>query len=412
MKKAKEASQVEAKQEVDNTKIMSEGGDMKVSEPKVKEEKPKKPSALQEDGSYKVDLSETPKTEKDAGKTLSKKDESKISDKKEKEEKVEEKVDTPVLEEITDSKEEEKEDKKEVKKEVKEKEPVLDEKTKETTPGMELPENVEKLVKFMNETGGTVEEYVRLNADYSKVDDNDLLRSYYEQTKDHLSNDEINFMIEDNFSYDKDVDDPKDVKRKQLAYKEAVAEARNHLEGLKDKYYKEVKLGSKLLPDQQKAVEFFNRYNKEQEERSELAVKSKAHFNKETDKVFNDNFKGFEFKVGDKKYRYNVKDVGQVKESQSDVMNMFNKFLDKDQFITNASEYHKTIFTASNADAIANHFYEQGKADAIKQVTSDAKNINMDPRKTSSGVVETQGQKYKVVTGDDSSKLKFKLKNY
>jgi len=399
----------EKQQEVDNTEIMSEGGDMKVSEqPTVKEEKPKKESALQEDGSYKVNLSETPKTEKDAGKTLSKGDESKVSDKKEnKEEKVEEKVDSPVLEEITDS--EETTDDKPVKE--KTKEPVL-ENTKETTPGMELPENVEKLVKFMNETGGTLEEYVRLNADYSKVEDSDLLRSYYQQTKGHLSQDEISFMIEDNFSVDKDIDDPKDVKRKQLAYKEAVAEARNHLEGLKGKYYEEVKLGSKLLPEQQKAVEFFNRYNEEQEQRNELAVKSKAHFNKETDKVFNDKFKGFDFKVGDKKYRYNVKDAAMVKETQSDVMNMFNKFLDKNQFITDASEYHKTIFAASNADAIANHFYEQGKADAIKQVTSDAKNINMDPRKTGSGVVETQGSKYKVISGDDSSKLKFKLKNY
>jgi hypothetical protein len=404
---------METQKEVENTKIMSEGGDTKVTQPKVKEEKPKKPSALQEDGSYKVDLSKTLKTEKDAGKILSKGDESKVSNKEPDKESGEEKkkereVETPVLEEITDS--EEKTEETTVKE--KTKEPVLEKETKKTTPGMELPENVEKLVKFMNETGGTLEEYVRLNADYSKVDDSDLLRSYYEQTKSHLSHDEINFMIEDNFSFDKDIDDTKDVKRKQLAYKEAVNEARQHLEGLKGKYYEEVKLGSKLLPEQQKAVEFFNRYNKEQEQRNELAVKSKAHFNKETDKVFNDEFKGFDFKVGDKKYRYNVKDADVVKEAQSDVMNMFNKFLDKNQFITNASEYHKTIFAASNADAIANHFYEQGKADAIKQVTSDAKNINMDPRKTDSGIVETQGQKYKVISGDDSSKLKFKLKNY
>ena len=410
MKKAKEASQVEAKQEVDNTKIMSEGGDMKVSEPKVKVEKPKKPSLKTEDGDYKVNLSETPKTEEDAGKTLPKGDEDKVSDKKEKKEVSQEKeIEIPVLEEITDS--EEKTSKKGVKKEVKKEEPVVED-TKNTTPGMELPENVEKLVKFMNETGGTIEDYSRLSADYSKVDDDVLLRNYLQQTKEHLSQDEINFLIEDKYNFDEDVDEPKDIKRKKLAYKEAVAEARKSLEIQKEQYYSDLKLGSKLPPEAQKAIEFFNRYSNEQEQQHELNLKQKASFNKETDKVFNDNFKGFEFKVGDKKYRYNVKDVGQVKESQSDVMNMFNKFLDKDQFITNASEYHKTIFTASNADAIANHFYEQGKADAIKQVTSDAKNINMDPRKTSSGVVETQGQKYKVVTGDDSSKLKFKLKNY
>ena len=399
---------MEKQQEVDNTEITNEGGDMKVPAPEAKEEKPKKESALQEDGSYKVDLSETNKTKEDAGKTLSEGDESEVSDKKEeKEEKVEEKVDAPVLEEVTDSEEKVKE---EVKEEVEKEEPVL-ENTKDTTPGMELPENVEKLVKFMNETGGTVEDYVKLNADYSKVDDDSLLRSYLEQTKGHLSQDEINFLIEDKYSFDEEIDEPKDIKRKKLAYKEAVAEARKTLESQKDKYYSDLKLGSRLPEDAQKAMDFFNRYEKEQEKAKELNEKTRQHFNKETDKVFNDNFKGFDFKVGDKKYRYNVKDAKSVKENQSEIMNIFKPFLNEDNTIKDASGYHKSIFTASNADAVANHFYEQGKADAIKDMTSKAKNINMD-RKTDLGTVESGGQKFKVVSGDDSSKLKFKLKNY
>ena len=394
---------MEKQQEVDNTEIINEGGDMKVSEPKVKEEKSKKPSARQEDGSYKVNLSENPKTEEDAGKTLSKGDESKVSNKEEKEEKVEEKVDTPVLEEITDSE-------KETPKKVEKEEPVV-ESTKETTPGMELPENVEKLVKFMNETGGTIEDYVKLNTDYSKLEDSDLLKDYYRQTKGHLSGEEIDFLIEDKFNFDEDADDPTDIKRKKLAYKEAVAEARNVLETNKKTYFDELKLGSRLSPDQQKAVNFFNRYNKEQEQANELAEKTKAHFNKETDKVFNEDFKGFDFQVGDKKYRYNVKDVENIKENQSSIMNLFQPFMDDNQMIKNASGYHKSIFAASNADALANHFYEQGRADAIKNMTSEAKNINMD-RKTDTGTVDTSGEKFKVVSGDDSSKLKFKLKNY
>jgi len=394
---------MEKQQEVDNTEIINEGGDMKVPTPEVKEEKPKKQSAKQEDGSYKVDLSETPKTKEDAGKTLSKGDESKVSNKEEKEEKVEEKVDTPVLEEITDSE-------KETPKEVKKEEPVV-ESTKEKTPGMELPENVEKLVKFMNETGGTIEDYVKLNTDYSTIEDSDLLKNYYQQTKGHLSGEEIDFLIEDNFNFDEETDDPKDIKRKKLAYKEAVAEARNVLETNKKTYFDELKLGSKLPPEQQKAVDFFNRYNKEQEQANELANKTKAHFNKETDKVFNEDFKGFDFQVGDKKYRYNVKDVESIKEDQSSIMNLFQPFMDDNQMIKNASGYHKSIFAASNADALANHFYEQGRADAIKNMTSEAKNINMD-RKTDTSTVDTSGEKFKVISGDDSSKLKFKLKNY
>ena len=407
MNKTKETSKVEVKTEVDNTEIISEGGDMKVSEPKQKQEKPKKPSNKQEDGSYKVDLSKTDKTKKDAVQEQEQlQSKEKVEEKEQ--EKVEEKVDAPVLEEVTDSKETT--DKKPV--EEKTKEPVV-ENTKNTTPEMELPENVEKLVKFMNETGGTIEDYSRLNADYSKVEDNDLLRNYLQQTKEHLSQDEINFLIEDKYNFDEDVDEPRDVKRKKLAYKEAVNNARKHLEGLKDKYYEEVKLGSKLLPEQQKAVEFFNRYNTEQEKANEQAVTAKAHFDKETDTVFNEDFKGFDFKVGDKKYRYNVKDVKSTKEFQSDVMNLVTPYLDPDtKKLTDASGYHKMLFTASNADSISNHFYEQGKADAIKQMTSEAKNINMDARKTDTGSVDTKGGKFKVVSGDDSSKLKFKLKNY
>jgi|TARA_R100000353_G_scaffold127991_2_gene90856 hypothetical protein len=391
------------KQEVENTEeVLSEGGDMKAPAKETKEEKPKKESALQEDGSYKVDLkqSSTNKTENDALRE-------KIKDDKksnEEEEQVEEKeeVDSPVLEEVTDTDSEEP-----VKQEVKE--PVV-ENTKEKTPEMELPENVEKLVKFMNETGGTIDDYVKLNTDYSKLEDSDLLKSYYQQTKGHLSGEEIDFLIEDRFNFDEDADDPRDIKRKKLAYKEAVAEARNALETTKNTYFEELKLGSRLTKEQQKAVDFFNRYNKEQGQANELAENQRRHFNNETDKVFNENFKGFDFQVGDKKYRYNVKDAQSVKENQMEVMNLFRPFMGENNFIKDPTGYHKSIFAASNADAIANHFYEQGKADAIKNMTSEAKNINMD-RKTDTGSVKPKSN-VRLVSGDDSSKLKFKLKNY
>jgi len=367
----------------------------------------KKESNLQDDGSYKLNLSETDKNEKDALRKEIKNDEKSNEEKIVKEEKNEE-VETSIIEEVTDEEEvvETTEESSDAEENLEELKP-----SKEKTPEMELPENVEKLVKFMNETGGTLEDYVKLNADYSKVDDDVLLNSYYQQTKGHLTQDEINFLIEDKFSFDEEVDDPRDVKRKKLAYKEAVAEAKSSLQKMKDQYYEDLKLGSRLTPEQQKAQNFFNRYNKEQEQANELAEKTRLHFNKETDKVFNENFKGFDFQVGDKKYRYNVKDSKSVKENQSEIMNLFKPFMGENNMIKNASGYHKSLFAASNADAIANHFYEQGKSDAIKQMTSEAKNINMDPRKTSK-VVDADGTKVRVISGDDSSKLKIKLKNY
>ena len=275
---------------------------------------------------------------------------------------------------------------------------------------IELPENIEKLVEFMKNTGGSIEDYVRLNADYSEVDNKSLLYEYYKQKKSHLTRDEIDFLIDDKFSFDEEVDEERDIKRKKLAYKEEIAEAKSFLEGLKDKYYDEVKLNSKLNPDQQKAIDFFNRYNEEQSETKKMQKAQSMHFQNETDKVFNENFKGFDFKVGENKYRFKVGNAQSVKETQSNVLNVLNKYVDSNNMLTDAAGYHKALFAASNADALANHFYEQGKADAISNMTKDAKNINMDPRKTDSGFVDAGGVKVRAIAGDDSSKLKIKLR--
>ena len=388
---------------MENEKQQEEVVETKVAEDvKSEETKVETPSNKNEDGDYRIDLS------KPAPEPAKEKVEEPVA-----EEKVEEKPEQQeesIIQEVTEEEQEEQE--------VEEKEPVetdapdpfTEEENK--TPEMELPENVEELVKFMNETGGTLEDYVRLNADYSNVDDEALLREYYKSTKPHLSSEEVNFMLEDNFSYDEATDEPRDIKRKQLAHKEAVAQARNHLDGLKAKYYQEVKLGSRLAPEQQKAIDFFNRYNKEQAQVSELTAKQQKHFNQQTDRVFNENFKGFDFQVGDKKYRYNVKDAQQVRENQSDVLNVFSKYIDSNNMLQDAKGYHKSLFAAQNADALANHFYQQGKADAIKQLTSEAKNVNVDGRKTSDGVVKIGGTKMKVISGDTSSSRKFKLKDY
>jgi len=318
-----------------------------------------------------------------------------------------EKVEEPVIEEITE------EEKTPVENNTGG-EPLVEDKQPEQIkePEINLPEGIQDLVKFMEETGGSIEDYSRLNADYSNVDENTLLREYYKQTKPHLSYDEVSFLLDDKFSFDEEIDEERDIKRKKLALKEEVANANKFLNETKEKYYKEVKLGSKLAPEQQKAIDFFDRYNKEQQSAEELLKQQTQHFQQQTSKVFNQEFKGFNFDVGDKKYRFNVKDVNKVKETQSDLLNVFNKYVGDNKMLQDAGGYHKALFAASNPDKIANHFYEQGKADAIKQLSAEAKNINMDPRKTSSGYVEAGGIKVKAISGDDDSKLKFKLKNY
>jgi len=303
----------------------------------------------------------------------------------------------PVLEEITEE-------------EVVEVEEQVEEAiaTAEAT-GEALPENVQKLVDFMEETGGDISDYVKLNQDYSKLDDNSLLREFYNQTKPHLDNEEINFLMEDTFSYDEDIDDDRDIRRKKLALKEQVASAKSHLDGQKSKYYEEIKAGSKLTTEQQKAVNFFDRYNKESEVTQKAAKQNTDVFTQKTEQVFNDKFKGFEYNVGDKKYRFNVNNANEVKNTQSDINNFTKKFLDKNNTLSDAKGYHKSLYTAMNADAVAKHFYDQGRADAMKSSIAKAKNVDMNPRQ-SHGKIEAGGTTYKVL-GQDSSDFKFKIKN-
>ena len=275
--------------------------------------------------------------------------------------------------------------------------------------GKPIPENIQKLMDFMEDTGGDLNDYVKLNQDYNELDDTALLREYYKQTKPHLDNEEINFLMEDTFSYDEDVDDDRDIRRKKLALKEQVASAKSHLDGQKSTYYEEIKAGSKLTSEQQKAINFFDRYNKESEANKKQAETTKSTFLNKTENVFNDKFKGFEYNVGDKKYRFNVNNADEVKNTQSDINNFVKKFLNEKNEMSDAKGYHKSLYTAMNADAVAKHFYEQGKADAMKNSMAKAKNVDMNPRQ-SHGKIETGGMKFKVL-GDNSSDFKFKIKN-
>ena len=274
----------------------------------------------------------------------------------------------------------------------------------------ELPENVDKLVKFMEETGGSLEDYVNLNKDYDSMDDMDILREHYRQAKPHLSEEEISFLMEDSFSYDEEIDEERDIKRKKLALKESIAEAKSSLTSLKSKYYDDLKLSSKLTPEQREAVEFYNSYKQEQESTQQLAKQQRSVFEEKTNQLFSDDFKGFEYKVGDNKYRFNVKDVNTVKESQADINSLVSKFVNKNNEMSDAAGYHKALFTAMNADSIANHFYEQGRADAIKNSIAKSKNVDMNPRGTHEAVTTDSGFKIRAISGDDSSKLRVKIK--
>ena len=337
------------------------------------------PSKPEEQEVTKVDLTEKPKGEKPVETPAE---------------------ETPVIEEVTD----------EIKEEVKN--VVIEPEVKPEPVKQVLPENIEKLVNFMEETGGDINDYVQLNKDIKEMDDSDVLNEYYKSTKSHLNPEERNFLLEDTFGIDEEIDDKKAIRKKKIALKEQVAEARAYLDGQKSKYYEEIKAGSKLTKEQQDAIDFYNRHNKESEEQDKLFKANKETFLNKTENVFNKEFKGFDYQVGDKKFRFNVKDVDKIKSSQSDINNFVNKFTDrKNTMLEDAAGYHKSLFTAMNADKIASHFYEQGKADATKDRIAKDKNINLDPRQTHSEV-NVGGVKVRAL-GQSSSEMKnrsFKIK--
>jgi hypothetical protein len=379
-----------------------------------------KPKQLVKNDIVKVDLSKTKKQEKDAvqvGETKkvaveeqagnSPQVDKSVSEPKEVSETKEEQ---PIIQEVV---EKEKPNEKKIEEEIVQLGEKIEEKVIAPTPEearevAKLPENIEKVVDFMKETGGTLEDYVRLNADYSNVDNDTLLREYYKQAKSHLDSSEINFLIEDNFSYDEEVDEERDIRKKKLAYKEEVAKARKHLDGLKSQYYKEIKLRPGTTQDQQKAMDFFNRYNEEQN----TAQQQHEDFKSNTKKYFSEDFKGFDIAVGDKKFRYGVKNPNEVATKQSNITNTIKKFLDDKGNVKDVKGYHKAMYAADNVDSIAKHFYEQGKSDATKDLVAKSKNITNDVRSTPAGDVFVGGFKVKSISGLDSSKLKIKSKKF
>ena len=269
-----------------------------------------------------------------------------------------------------------------------------------------LPENIDKLVTFMEETGGSVEDYVRLNADYSSVDDKTLLKEYYKQTKPYLESDDVSLLLED-YDYDEELDEERDIRKKKIAFKEEVGKAKSFLEKTKSKYYDEIKLRPGVTQEQQKATEFFNRYQEDQR----IAEQQHSDFKSKTNDYFTNEFKGFDFNVGKKKFRYGLQDPNKVAETQSSINNFVGKFLDDSGNIKDTKGYHKAIYIASNADKIINHFYEQGRTDATKEIVSSSKNPSTEPRQTTSSEF-VNGIKVKSISGPDSSKLRIKTKKF
>jgi hypothetical protein len=372
---------------------------------------------LQDDGVYKVNLDKPLNTEENA---IQERETTKVSmdvpskDSKEVDSEVriepsekETKKEEVAVNDVPDSPLQLIEDKEETK-EIEEPITLKEEKIPDVE-GKVLPENIDKLVNFMEETGGSVEDYVSLNRDVSKMDNVTLLREFYKNTKPHLDADDVEFLLNKNFAFDGEADDPQEVKAKQLAFKEELFNAQKHFKSSKEKYYADLKLRKQndIPPEQREAIEHYDSY-KQQKAESEVKIE---RFKQQTDKVFNKDFKGFDFKVGENKYRYKVDNPQKVKEFQYSINNWIGTHLDDKGNVKDVPGYHKSLFAAQNADKIAGHFYEQGRADAIRESAKKAKNINMDPRKDNASMPKTNTSGIRAISNDDNpNKLRVKWK--
>lgn len=273
-----------------------------------------------------------------------------------------------------------------------------------------LPEDVEKYLEFRKETGRSFSDFAELQKDWSAVSDDQVIREYYKQTKPHLDMEDVQHILGEQFSYDTDLDDDKEIKAKKIAYKEALYEARNHFENLKDKYKAPLESSAADVPqDYKEAYSFYNEYQKQTEKTEQQQKEQSQYFIDKTNSYFGEDFKGFEFNLGDKKQALKPTDVLKTKEAQSDLTNFISSHLDDNGFLKDPASYHRAMYAAMNVDTIAKHFYEQGKADATGDIVKETKNIDMSVRDNK--VTEVGGTKFRVVDSGDQFEFKIRKRN-
>ena len=273
-----------------------------------------------------------------------------------------------------------------------------------------LPEEVSKYLDFKKKTGRGFNDFVKVNKNYDEISDEQLLKEYYSLTESDLDNEDIQYLMNDKFGYDEDLDDEKDIKKKNIAKKREVSKAKKYLNDLKENYSVPLESSGSSIPKEtlnelEKYKEFLNQSKTTQEANQ----RKNDYFLKQTDKVFDSEFKGFEFNVGDKKISYAYGDTLEMKAKQKDLNNFVKNYVGEDGLIKDASGWHRALSAAMNPEKFAQYFYEQGKADAIGDVSKKSKNINMNVRQTPQAIGDT-GFKARQVSDTSGRGLKIRSK--
>jgi len=275
----------------------------------------------------------------------------------------------------------------------------------------ELPEDVSAFLNYKKETGRGINDFIKLQVNYDELNPDQVLRDYYSATENDLDSEDIEYLIGEKFSYDEELDEESVVKQKQIAKKRELAKAKKYFNDLKETY--KVPVESASTPVNEEELESYNAYKEYisqsqsvQEENSKRA----EYFAKKTEELFNDEFKGFEFVIGDQKLVFTPGEAKEVKNVQSDINNFISKYLDDNGMVKDHVGYHKALSAALNPDKLATYFYEKGKADAVGDVTKRSKNIDMNVRTSPQQLSNNSGLKIRAVESKYDRDFKIRSK--
>jgi hypothetical protein len=274
----------------------------------------------------------------------------------------------------------------------------------------DIPEDVAAYLEYRKKTGRSFADYSKLNRDFGAMDEKQLLREYYSATEDSLDAEDIDYMMDD-FSYDVDMDEENVIKKKKVAFKKEIGKAKKFFNSQKEMYKEPLESSTASFSQEQKEqLEAYNTYVKDANTFDEEAKRKRDWFLNKTDEVFHNEFKGFDFKIGeDKTVTFlPTKNVDEIKRLNSDSSNLFKRFIDEETgLVSDAQGYHRAVSVAQNPERFAKFFYEQGQADATTDVTKKMKNVNMSTRNAPQ-VTKKDGMTIRAINPSEGRGLKIR----
>lgn len=271
----------------------------------------------------------------------------------------------------------------------------------------ELPEDLDALYRYKQETGRGINDFVKLNRDIENENPDTTIAEYIAIQNPEYDNDDIQFEMDRAYSYDEDLDDEDDIRARKIAKKKILASARKFFNEEKEKYRAPLESRESFASDSDREADSQREENERlQNEKQERSNRNKEYFSAKTNELFSNNFEGFGYNVGDNKITLKINDVESVKNMQSDAMNFIGKHLDEEGKLKDANAYHKALNAAMDPDALFKFAYEKGAADAVERDTKEAKNIEMKARGSSQ--VVNEGFKVREVNASHGSGLRIK----